>query len=88
MKRVLKRDVGSVHIWRHTALTQMLQKGADIETVRKLAGHSSLVITQRYCHSSDVLMLQAMSQVQPSIGGMLPLGGTVEEKPAKNLRAT
>lgn len=78
MRRVLKRDEGAVHIWRHSALTLMLQKGADIETVRRVAGQSSLTVTQRYVHSNDVAMLRAMDQLKPEyqIGKNVALGGT------------
>ena len=76
MKRVLGRKTGAIHIWRHTALTLMLQKGADIETVRRVAGHSSLMVTQRYCHSHDVAMQRAMSQLEVDFGGNVALGGT------------
>lgn len=68
MKRVLKRDCGAVHIWRHTALTVMLRKGADIETVRRIAGHSSLSVTQRYVHSNDSAMMAAISRLENSAG--------------------
>ncbi len=30
-----------------------MEKGVDIETVRDLLGHSSIIITQRYTHSND-----------------------------------
>lgn len=82
MRRVLKRDEGAVHIFRHSALTLMLQKGADIETVRRVAGHSSLAVTQRYVHSNDVAMVQAMSQLNPEyqFGKTVALGGTGTEK--------
>ncbi|MBQ8636298.1 site-specific integrase [bacterium] len=40
------------HDFRHTAATRMLEKGADIRTVQEILGHSSVVITQRYTHST------------------------------------
>ena len=82
LRSTLKREEGAVHIWRHSALTLMLQKGADIETVRRVAGHSSLTVTQRYVHSNDVVMLQAMSQLKAEykFGENVSLGGTEAPK--------
>ena len=36
------------HLLRHTYVTELLRAGLDIETVRELAGHSSIETTQRY----------------------------------------
>lgn len=41
------------HDLRHTFATRLVANGIDIETVRDLLGHHSIVITQRYTHSSD-----------------------------------
>ena len=41
------------HDLRHTALSRLIEKGEDIETVRDLAGHASLKTTQRYLHSNN-----------------------------------
>lgn len=40
------------HDFRHTAATRMLEKGADIRTVQEILGHSSVVVTQRYTHTT------------------------------------
>lgn len=39
------------HTLRHTAITMMLEGGADIASVRDIAGHSSLTVTNLYAHS-------------------------------------
>jgi len=41
------------HDLRHTFATRLVANGIDVETVRDLLGHYSIVITQRYTHSSD-----------------------------------
>lgn len=41
------------HDLRHTFASRLIEKGADIETVRELLGHHSITITQRYTHSTD-----------------------------------
>ncbi|MBE3110245.1 MAG: site-specific integrase [Acidobacteria bacterium] len=51
------------HDCRHTALTWMLQSGADIVSVSKIAGHASIVMTQRYCHASPELQRLAVNKV-------------------------
>jgi len=35
---------------RHTGLTDLAETGCDAFTLAKIAGHSSITITQRYCH--------------------------------------
>lgn len=40
------------HDLRHTFASRLVEKGVDIETVRDLLGHHSILITQRYAHSS------------------------------------
>jgi integrase len=38
------------YVLRHTALTQLAQAGCDAFTLARIAGHSSITITQRYIH--------------------------------------
>jgi hypothetical protein len=35
---------------RHSALTFLAESGCDAFTLARIAGHSSITITQRYCH--------------------------------------
>ena len=42
-----------IHDLRHTFASRLLERGADIETVRSLLGHFSITMTQRYVHSRD-----------------------------------
>jgi integrase len=38
------------YILRHTALTRLAESGCDVFTLARIAGHSSITITQRYVH--------------------------------------
>ena len=46
------RPVG-LHALRHSYCTNLVRSGADVEQVRALAGHSSIVVSQRYLWSDS-----------------------------------
>ena len=51
------------HDLRHTFATRLVQGGADIETVRVLLGHHSIIMTQRYTHSSYEMKQRAVESL-------------------------
>jgi integrase len=55
----LKLSAGFViHSLRHTALTRLGESGADAFTIMRIAGHSTITVSQRYVHpSSDAMEL-------------------------------
>ena len=70
----------SCHRLRHTMATQLLNAGAEIETIQDLLGHNWITTTQRYCKLSNLKVqrdyFKAMRRVQqrsvqPSFNAML-----------------
>ena len=55
----------SPHVLRHTFATHMLNKGADLNAVKDLLGHSSLAATQVYTHNSLEKLKRVFDQAHP-----------------------
>lgn len=55
----------SPHILRHTFATHLLNKGADINSVKELLGHSSLASTQVYTHNSLAELQKVYTNAHP-----------------------
>lgn len=51
------------HDLRRTFITQLLEQGVDINTVRKLAGHSDISTTARYDHRGDEARISASQKL-------------------------
>lgn len=51
------------HDLRHTFATRLIERGVDPVRVQRLLGHSTLLVTQRYLHASDVGLRNAVAQL-------------------------
>lgn len=55
----------SPHVLRHSFATHLLNKGADLNAVKDLLGHTSLAATQVYTHNSIEKLKAAFDQAHP-----------------------
>ncbi len=65
MKLFTSVEKKSPHVLRHTYATHLLNKGAEINAVKDLLGHSSLAATQVYTHNSMEKLKKAYDQAHP-----------------------
>lgn len=72
--RVVKRELGGIgtitgrkspHVLRHTLATELLDDGADINSIKELLGHSSLAATQVYTHNSIEKLRSVYNNAHP-----------------------
>lgn len=62
---VVSIDKKSPHVLRHSYATHLLNKGADLNAVKDLLGHSSLAATQVYTHNSLEKLKRVFDQAHP-----------------------
>ena len=58
-------DKKSPHVLRHTFATHLLNKGADLNAIKDLLGHSSLASTQVYTHNTIEKLKAVFDQAHP-----------------------
>jgi integrase len=70
---------------RHTALTNLGEKaGGDVFVLARIAGHSSITVTQRYIHPQADAINRVFSASQSKVGPKLGTpNGTLKLEPSK-----
>jgi hypothetical protein len=59
-------------------LTRLGEAGVDAFTIMRIAGHSSITVSQKYVHPSNEAMERAFERLEV-------LNGTVDPKPTKDV---
>jgi integrase/recombinase XerC len=65
LKTYTQSEKTSPHVLRHTYATHLLNKGAEINAVKDLLGHTSLAATQVYTHNSMEKLKKVFKQAHP-----------------------
>ncbi len=52
------------HTLRHTAITHLVQAGVDLPTVKRISGHKTLIMVERYAHQNGEHINMAMDKLE------------------------
>lgn len=63
--KVSTKQKKSPHVLRHSYATDLVDNGADLNSVKELLGHSSLAATQVYTHNNLEKLKKAYNQAHP-----------------------
>jgi len=55
------------HTLRHTAITHLVQAGVDLPTVKRISGHKTLAMVERYSHKNGEHIQAAMDKLEERI---------------------
>jgi integrase/recombinase XerC len=65
LEKVTSLEKKSPHVLRHSYATHLLNKGADLNAVKELLGHSNLAATQVYTHTTFEKLHDIYKQAHP-----------------------
>src|SRR5437899_1675658 len=52
------------HTLRHTAITHLVQAGVDLPTVKRISGHKTLAMVEKYAHQNGEHIQAAMNKLE------------------------
>jgi integrase len=52
------------HTLRHTAITHLVQAGVDLPTIKRISGHKTLQMVERYAHANGEHIAAAMDKLE------------------------
>jgi len=55
------------HTLRHTAITHLVQAGVDLPTVKRISGHKTLIMVERYAHQNGSHIQAAMEKLEKRV---------------------
>lgn len=55
------------HTLRHTAITHLVQAGVDLPTVKRISGHKTLIMVERYAHQNGAHIQAAMDKLEKKL---------------------
>jgi integrase len=55
------------HTLRHTAITHLVQAGVDLPTVKRISGHKTLAMVEKYAHQNGAHIQAAMDKLEKQI---------------------
>lgn len=65
LSKITTQSKRSPHVLRHSFATAMLNRGADLNAIKEILGHSSLAATQVYTHNSIEKLKSVYKQAHP-----------------------
>ena len=54
---------GDLHSFRHTFITNLIENGADLATVKNIAGHKRIETTMKYCHTTAKSKIKSIDRL-------------------------
>ena len=52
------------HTLRYTAISHLVQSGVDLPTVKRISGHKTLAMVEKYSHQNGGHIMAAMDKLQ------------------------
>ncbi|HEY9886509.1 MAG TPA: tyrosine-type recombinase/integrase [Vampirovibrionales bacterium] len=56
------------HTLRHTVITHLVQAGVDLPTVKRISGHKTLIMVERYSHQNTEHIQSAFDRLRERVG--------------------